>query len=293
MSEIEKANCEELFSEYPRGRVSRAQLFKAIGVGLALAAVPTVTRAATVSASGNGQSMTFPFFPAVQGRYTTEQVQDILNAAITFEHLAVTILTSALTTAASKLQFNALATTLVQSFLAHEVEHLVFLASIGAKPITTDFTFPPTLFQNGAVGFFIGGEAVETLETGGYMTATREFAELGQPTLAKNAFQVGAIESQHLGLLRGVLQLSGVPGYTPASNKAFATDLLLYVRDEITVLRILGLIGGSGTTVSFPGTDAALAAAGPIGAAIIQKTPNNAASSFTFTGYSSITAERT
>lgn len=293
VTEKQEATCEELFTDYLRGRVSRAQLFKAIGAGVALAAVPAVARADGSPASGNGLSMSFPFFPQVRGTYTTELVQDIFNAVTTFEHLAVTILTTALTTAASKIQLNALATTLIQSFLAHDVSHLDFFVSLGGKPITTDFTLPPAVFTNGAVGFFIGGEAIETLETGGYMTATREFAELGQPTLAKNAFQVGAIEAQHVGLLRGVLQLSGVPGYTPASNKAFATDLLLYVRDEIAVLHAIGLIGGSGTPVAFPGRDAALAAAGPIGAAIIQKSPNNASSTFTLPGFpGSVTAER-
>lgn len=293
MTETQGAECEELFTNYLRGRVSRAQLFTAIGAGLALAAVPEVAGAAGSTVSV-GPGMSYPFFPQVQGTYSTEAVQDILNAAITFEHLAVTVLTTALTTAAAQLQLNVLATTLVQSFLAHDVAHLDFLASLGGTPLTTTFTIPPPVFSQGAVGFLIGGEALETLETGGYMAATREFAELGQPTLAKNAFQVGAIEAQHVGLIRGALQIAGVPGYTPAANKAFATDLLLYVRDEIAVLRAVGLIGGSAPPVSFPGRDAALAAAGSVGAAIIQKSPNNASSTFTLTSFpGSVTPERT
>jgi hypothetical protein len=294
MSEKQPASSEELFADYLLGRVSRAQMFKAIGAGVALAAVPAVARADGSAASGNGSSFSFPFFPQAQGTYTTELMQDVFNVVTTFEHVAVTILTTALTTAASQIQLNALATTVVQSFLAQDVAHLEFWVSLGGKPITTNFTIPPAVFGNGAAGFFRAAEANETLETGGYMTATREFAELGQPTLAKNAYQVGAIEAQHLGLIRGIMQISGAPGYTPASNKAFATDLFLYIRDAAAVLHAIGLIGGSGTPVSFPGTDAALAAAGSIGAAVIQKSPNNASSTFSLPGFpGSIEAERT
>jgi hypothetical protein len=287
MAERETAG-EEFFVRFLQGRVSRGRLLKAIGAGVAMAAVP---RAAAAAGS---QGMSFPYFPNTSGSYTTEQVQDILNATATIEALSITAVTAALTTEASALQLNAQAKDLLQAILAHDVYHYDFLTSLGGKPLTSEFTFPPTVFGQGALGFLIGGEAIETLETAGYMTATREFAELGQPTLAKNAYQVGAIESQHVAVIRAALSAAGVPGYENPVNHAFATDLLLYVRDELAVLHTIGLVGGSGTVMAFPGRDAALAASGPVAATIIQKKPNNASTTFTLGEIpESITGERT
>ena len=85
----------------------------------------------------------------------------------------------------------------------------------------------------------------------------------------------------------------GVPGETPPGNKAFVTDLLLYIRVEYALVKTLGFIGGTAPPVAYPGRVAALAAAGAPGAAVIQRTPNNASSTFTFTGLPSINLERT
>lgn len=124
------------------------------------------------------------------------------------------------------------------------------------------------------------------------MTATREFAELGQPTLAKHAYQIGAVEAESRALFRASLDLHGVAGADPPGNKAFETDLLLYVRDALSVVTALGLIGGPFPPVPYPGRDAALAAAGPEADRVVQITPNNASSSFVFSGPASLTAER-
>jgi hypothetical protein len=120
----------------------------------------------------------------------------------------------------------------------------------------------------------------------------REFAELGQPTLAKNMAQMAAAYADITGAFRGVLAAAGVPGYTPPNNKAFETDLFLYTRDAVALMSRLGLIGGSGIPIAYPGRDVVLAAAGPMAAAVIQKAPNNAGSSIVFAGFGSLTGER-
>jgi hypothetical protein len=107
VAEKQEATCEEMFTDFLRGRVSRARLFKAVGAGLALAAVPAVAAADGSPASGTGLSYSFPFFPRALGTYTTELVQDILNSVTTFEHLAVTALTAALTTTTGGFSLNA------------------------------------------------------------------------------------------------------------------------------------------------------------------------------------------
>jgi hypothetical protein len=290
VSEDKKATGDSLFVDYVQGRISRAQLLRAAGAGLALAAAPGI--AAADSTSGGPPGKSYPFFPNVTGTYTTELVQDILNFLVTVEHLGVTVVTLAVTTYANQLQLSPLAQTVLQSTIARDQAHLEFLASVGGTPLTTTFTVPPALFAT-AVGLLQAAEAFETLEAGAYITAVREFAELGQPTLAKNASQTAAIEGESRALVRAALLSMGVPGETPPGNKAFETDLLLYVRDEYALLTTLGFIGGTAPAVPYPGRAAALAAAGAPGAAVIQKTPNNASSTFTFTGLPSINAERT
>jgi hypothetical protein len=291
VTEHEKATGDDLFANDAHGRMSRAQLFRAAGAGIALAAAPGIAAAASPSAIGGPTGSTYPFFPAVNGTYTTELVQDILNILVTVEHLGVTVVTLAVTTYAAQLQLTPLAQTTLQSTIARDQAHLEFLASLGGQPLTTTFTVSPALFAT-AVGFLQAVEAFETLETGAYITAVREFAELGQPTLSKNASQTAAVEGESRALVRATLLSMGVPNESPPGNKAFETDLLLYVRDEYALVTALGFIGGTAPAVSYPGRDAALAAAGAPGAAVIQRTPNNASSTFTFAGLPSINVER-
>jgi hypothetical protein len=268
-------------------RVSRAHLLKAAGAGLALAAVP-----GTIVAAAEPIARSYPYYPQVHGRYSIEPVQDILNLLVTVEHLGVTAVTLALTTYAHQLQLSPLAQTVLQSTVARDQAHLEFLADMGGTPTTTTFTVPPGLFAS-AAGLLTAVEAFETLEAGAYITAVREFAEIGQPTLAKNAAQAAAIEGESRALVRATLLSMGVASDSPPGNKAFETDLLLYVRDEYSLITSLGFIGGTTPLTPYPGRAAALAAAGPAGAAVIQLAPNNASTTFTFTGLPSINAERT
>jgi hypothetical protein len=113
------------------------------------------------------------------------------------------------------------------------------------------------------------------------MTATREFAELGQPTLAKLAYQAGSVEGEHRVMARAALALKGLADGIPPDNKAFETDHFLYMRDAAAALMGLGFIGGTGTALTFPGVTTALGNAGAMAAAVIQKVPNNAVVSST------------
>lgn len=291
MSEQEKATGSRLFVDYLQGRISRAQLFKTAGAGIALAAVPGIAAADSTSVSGGPPGRSYPFFPQVNGTYSSESVEDVLNTLVTVEHLGVTVVTLAMTTYAAQLQLSPLAQIVLQSTIARDQAHLEFLASMGGTPITTTFTVAPALFAT-EVGFLTAVEAFEALEAAAYITAVREFAELGQPTLAKNGSQVAAIEGESRALVRATLLSLGVSADSPPGNKAFETDLLLYVRDEYTLLTNLGFIGGTSPPVAYPGRDAALAAAGAPGADVIQRRPNNASSTFTFTGLPSVSAER-
>jgi hypothetical protein len=105
------------------------------------------------------------------------------------------------------------------------------------------------------------------------MTAAREFAEVGQPTLVKYAYQIGATKSEHGVLGRTLLALSGASSAIPPNNNAFEPDQYLYVRDFYSYLASRGYFGKNDTPVPYLGRAAARAAAGPKASAVGQTTP--------------------
>jgi len=285
---------EAQFRQYLQASISRAQMFKATAAGLVAASVPAVALAAG-SGTGRAPYLEFPFYPQVKsGSYTPEAITDIINVAVTAEYLAVTVLTAALNNA-SQLQLSGLILQATQAALTEELAHLQVLRDVlGAKPLTTTFTVPNPKILTDQTTFFSTLEVAENIFVAAYMTAVREFAELGQPTLAKIAYQTGATEAEHRVIVRAALVLGAAHDTSkiPPNNKAYETDLLLYVRDAATILTNLGFIGGSGLAAAYPGDAAAIAAAGPMYVAVIQKTPNNASSTVTVTGPADLTGER-
>lgn len=277
MNEEEAQKYEGALIEYLKARVSRAQMLAAAGAGLALAAVPGAAGAAGPGGAGTGPGLSFPFYPQVPGTYTPENAQDILNIAVTSEHLAATFLTAGVNNAAA-IGLAGPVLNIVQATLAEEVYHAQFLEGLGAKSLNDNFSVPDPKMLSDYATFFRTIELGDALFNAAYMTATREFSELGQPTLAKFAFQIGSVEAEHRALARAALALRGIDA-VPPNNKAFETDLFVYVRDVVAVVTDLGFTGNGAIKASYPGTAAALAAAGPMAAAVVQKTPNNATSS--------------
>jgi hypothetical protein len=276
MSE-ESANTESGIQGYFKATISRAQLLTAAGASLALAAVPGVAAAAGNGGTGSAPHQEFPFFPHVQGTYTPENVLDILNLLETFEMYTVTIVTNALTD--PNIHYTEPWLSQRQSMAAIGQYHIDFLESLGAHPLLTTFTprnRPPTTNPVGTQ------ETDISLTIAAYMTAVREFAELGQPLLAKNAFQVGATWAEVRAVIRALSAATGsAVAFTPAHNKAFETDHFVYTRD-LYKFRIEGTqfensgVSLSGLHLTYQGRAAVLAAAGPMASAVIQKTPNNA-----------------
>lgn len=288
MNDDGKAKYQDSMMAYLKARVSRAQALRAAGIALAAAAIPR--GAAADGSAGTGRAAYFeaPFFPQItSGTYTTETIQPIINVAVTAEHLAVTFLTRAITNAdAIGLTSNpkdqpGLFLKVIQAQLAEELLHAQFLEALGAKPLTDTFTPDPASYS-ALIPFFKTVEIADTIFVSAYETANREFAELGQPTLAKYAYQIGAVEAEHRVFARTAQALSGVGTAVPPNNKAFETDLFLYVGDAAKTLAGLGVIGSpTRPQLTYPGADAALAAAGDMGRMVIQRSPNNATSSIT------------
>jgi hypothetical protein len=259
--------------------VSRAQLLTAVGAGLALAAMPGAAAAAG-TVSGRPQRLEFPFFPQVNGNYSQENILDILNLLDTFETSLVTNITHALTDPTLVLTEPLLSVR--QARVAIGQYHIDYLESLGARPLLTTFT------PRGKPGANSASDVeAATLITCAYMTAVREFAEWGQPLLAKNAFQAGATWAEIRGVTRALAAATGnAAAFTPALNKAFETDHFVYTRD-LYKFYVAGTqfensgASLSGLRLSYQGRAAVLAAAGPMASAVIQKAPNNAIVSLT------------
>jgi hypothetical protein len=268
MDEKDQSSEEGAVGQYLTARMSRARLL-ATGAGFALAALPATAAAAAPPQSGR---LEFPFFPPVKGTYTPESIQDILNILDTAERLLVAIHTAAVTTYAGQLAFSPLALSIVQASLAQEQYHVDFLESIGARGLVDSFAVRSSQITNRAV-YFQAMVGVGTIYTAAYLTAAREFAEVGQPTLVKYAYQIGATKSEHGVLGRTLLALGGASSAIPPNNNAFEPDQYLYVRDFYSYLASRGYFGKNDTPVPYLGRAAALAAAGPMASAVGQTTP--------------------
>jgi hypothetical protein len=266
--------CEDNMRSALKGTISRAQLLGAAGAGVALVVLPGGPHIADATGSGRAPFMEFPFFPQVKGTYTSESILDILNVLETIEMFLLTTNTYALTSLGAQLKEPILSERQAKSVIGQY--HLDYLEALGAHPLLTTFTPRNKPTPSSAVG--VDAELV----IGAYMTAVREFAELGQPLLAKNAFQAGATWAD----IRGVSRVLGRTADSsaaspPALNKAFETDHWVYTRDyykfyvEGTQFENTGA-SVSGLRLTYQGRAAVLAAAGPMASAVIQKTPNNA-----------------
>lgn len=284
----ERVASDDTLMEYLQHRLSRAQLFKAGAFAGVIAGVPGLAVAQTTVSGGTGAPQSFPFFPQVPGTYTTEGVTDILNTLVTISEFAATAFTVIIGNAAG-FGVSGLALSVAQAGAAQEQAHIDFLSSIGAVPLTSTFTLPTSLT---GLALLAASETSAGIQAALYVTAVREFAELGQPTLAKWAAQAGETEAEQRVLFRMLQALAGVSSAIPPNNKGFETDLFLYVRDAIGIYTALGFIGGIGTAFTYPGRAAVLAAAGPMATALVQRTPNNASSTVVLTGPTSLTGER-
>jgi hypothetical protein len=268
--------------------LSRVQFLTAAVVGLAAAGLPAASRAA---AKPQPLSYSYPFFPQVMGTYTPEAVGDILNMLLTGEQWPVAILTAQLSEPVPA-DVSPLDLDVARAWLAKSVDHVLFLESQGAQSLSDTFATPGPLVYDRSVPRHKGKEVFTTIMTGAYMTAGREFAELGEPLLSKWMYQLGAAQAEERVLARTVLTIYGAPESTPPNNKGAETDLFIYVRDAYRLLDTMGFFGGYPNKVGYPPRDAVLAAAGPMAAAVVQAVPNNASVSSTIANIAAITNER-
>jgi len=177
----------------------------------------------------------------------SESVQRILDITATIERFGVTFLGAGIASAQQK-NFNKPIPAPVLAILkaAQEHFHLAFFERAGGRPFVETFTIPPLALTDYDT-FFNAIVVQEGAEVATQIAAIGVYAGLKRPDLVKISFQYAAEEAEHRVLANAAL------GTSPANDRAFAPMLFGTVGEMLVSMRRRGLIGGSGTAVTYPG----------------------------------------
>lgn len=183
----------------------------------------------------------------VFGQSTGDDVETIVNLATTAELIATTHYYTVLTE--SDIALTPEETNILMGFLDAELQHLEILYANSGLPLATRFYIPSGVY-NDREQFSEITEQLETTFIGAYLAATRQFAELGFPLLAGTAAQVGAIEQEHLAIVRAI-------GGRRPNNVALARALYYNISEAVPGLQPF-IEGGEGYEgpIDYPSADA-------------------------------------
>ena len=182
-----------------------------------------------------------------------ETVQQIINIAATAEALAVTLLgVIEQNVGLGRLALNPEELTTVRAARAEEELHYRYLTQNGAKASTLTFTIPDPKIATDVPTFFSTLIAAEELFIASYIAAAQEFALQDQARLAQLALQIGGVEAEHRVGLRYYAVVRGLLSGTP-NDVAFEKALFSSVGQAAQRLQQLGFIGGTGTSITYPG----------------------------------------
>jgi hypothetical protein len=182
-----------------------------------------------------------------------EDVQTVINIAVTAEALAVTLLGAAVEAA----QQGALALTdeqleSVQASRIAEKAHYDYLIAAGAQPLTMTFNIPNPAIATDVPTFLTTVIALEEAFIAAYMAAAQVFSLQGQPDLVLVAHRAAAVEGDHRAQARQFAIEAGLIDGVP-NNLAFEQALFASVGEAAATLQALGFIGGTGPEITFPG----------------------------------------
>jgi hypothetical protein len=221
----------DFFERFLSAHLSRRTLFKATGAagaGLMLAQAGLFHSAAAAA----------------------EPVQDFLDATVTTEAFDVAFLGTGIDNI-RKGNFSKPVPPVVLAVLeaarAQEQFHLDFFEQAGGRAVTTTFNLPDPALVTDYDKFFAAIVQQETRETALGIAAMGAFTELRRPDLVKVMFQYAAEEAEHRLLANYAL------GTRPANDRGFAQALYNTVADYVADLRRLGILGGTGPAISYPG----------------------------------------
>ncbi|HEY8599142.1 MAG TPA: ferritin-like domain-containing protein, partial [Thermomicrobiales bacterium] len=220
-----------IFEHFLQAEVSRRTLFKAAG---AAGAALWMSQAGLLR----------------EAAAAAETVQDILDITVTVEHFGVTFLGYGIDNIrqgrfSKPVPANVLA--VLEAARAQEQFHLDFFTQAGGKPLTTTFTLPDPALVSDYDKFFTALVEEETRETALGIAAMNTFTAMQRPDLVKVMFQYAAEESEHR------LLANYARGARPANDRGFAPALYASAADLVAELRRIGIVGGSGPAITYPG----------------------------------------
>ena len=174
-----------------------------------------------------------------------------LDAAVTVEAAGVTLVGVARERAEEgDLALDGEATAFLRAAQCQDEAHYHFLLSVGAAPAATDFSLRDAALAD-RDAFLDLLVALEEVAVAGAMALTRAAAETGNARLVEVAYQIGAVDAQHLALAR-LLR-----GARPANDRAFVRWRFAAAAEALDALVDLGLVASRrddpGETAVFPG----------------------------------------
>ncbi|MBA3643756.1 MAG: ferritin-like domain-containing protein [Chloroflexia bacterium] len=170
-----------------------------------------------------------------------------LNALITLEAASVTLIGVARQRAAGgDLALDEAMVGFLRASQCQDEAHYHFLASIGAVPLTATFSLAEISLDDAAALFGLLAD-LEAIAVGAHMASLHRFATEGDPRLTEIAYQMGAVDAQHLTLARQFL------GALPANDRAFARWRFADPADAADALADLGVLREDAEGVPFPG----------------------------------------
>jgi hypothetical protein len=176
-----------------------------------------------------------------------DSLQSGLDALATMEAAAVTLLGVARQRDEDgKLDLGEDAVTVLRAAQCQDEQHYHALLAAGGVPTVDSFTVPEQMVTD-RTNLLVGILELKAIGIAGYMALARAWAARGDVSQVEIAYQMGAVEAQHLSLAQALV------GVSPANDRAFARWLFADPAEAIGALNALDLVEGSGEAVPFPG----------------------------------------
>lgn len=193
----------------------------------------------------------------------TDSITTILSIAATAEQLAIAFYTNGINNA-SKLGISGQNLNYLTGAVVEEQIHRDLLVKAGGTPVTGIFSFPHAdkTFTN-LTTFIKTLDQLETAFESAYLAAIKEFADMGNSSLAQLAGQIVTVEAEHRALGRSIAM--NIP---TANNWAFTPVYVKSVGDAVNVLTAEGYLSPtSGNSYTYKRVDESL------NKAVVQRTP--------------------
>ena len=145
-----------------------------------------------------------------------DSLQAGLDALATMEAAAVTLLGVARQRGQDgDLDVGDDAVVILRAAQCQDEQHYHALAAAGGLPVMDTFTIPEGMVTDRTL-LLVGILELKAIGIAGYMALAREWAARGDSMQVEIAYQMGAVEAQHLALAHALV------GVTPANDRAFA-----------------------------------------------------------------------